>query len=343
MNAPSFRLAANDVLIIDGRLMRLVERDPRRGLRLKRTDEAEARDYSNDELLELYFQRRLTIERAGEAALTPARRETLGRAYDSFDQRWVAEMLRRHEYVVACDRFFTRLKGDRRFAQRPESGYPKVAAIVLRYRLLRARRDARSRGKVSVPSERLVAGATLRAWRRQWIAAGRNLLALMPMHYKKGPQGPKTITGLVARTIEHEVRERWLTLERAPVTLVYDAIRLRFAEMRKTGLLAPDEPDPSEMAVRRWIKANIGLFEQTAAREGRKAADAKVRASRPGPENNVPLRLVEIDHTKLDIFLVTPEDAKRRRGEKADDEAAPSVVDHGDRRRDPDDRRVPHR
>ena len=147
MNAPSFRLAANDVLIIDGRLMRLVERDPRRGLRLKRTDEAEARDYSNDELLELYFQRRLTIERAGEAALSPARRETLGRAYDSFDQRWVAEMLRRHEYVVACDRFFTRLKGDPRFAQRPESGYRKVAAIVLRYRLLRARRDARSRGE----------------------------------------------------------------------------------------------------------------------------------------------------------------------------------------------------
>ena len=81
--------------------------------------------------------------------------------------------------------------------------------------------------------------------------------------------------------------------------------------------MTPDEPDPSEMAVRRWIKANIGLFEQTAAREGRKAADAKVRASRPGPENNIPLRLVEIDHTKLDIFLVTPEDAKRRRGEKA--------------------------
>jgi putative transposase len=315
MNAPSFRLAANDALIIDGRLMRVVERDPRRGLRLKRTSDGEARDYANAELLALYFQRRLTIERAGEAALSPERRETLDRAYDSFDKRWIEEMLRRHEYVEACDRFFTRMKGDPRFAQRPESGYKRVAAIVARYRALRARREAGPRGKISAQSER-VAGATLRSWRRQWIAAGRNLLALMPMHYKKGPRGPKTITGLIAETIEREVRERWLTLERAPLTLVYDAILRRLAEMRKTGLLDPDEPDPNEMAVRRWIKANIGFYEQTAAREGRKAADAKVRASLPGPENNVPLRLVEIDHTKLDIFLVNPEDAKRPRGKK---------------------------
>ena len=317
MNAPSFRLAANDALIIDRRLMRVVGRNPDRGLRLKRTSDGEVRDYSNEELLALYFQRRLTIERAGEAALSPSRRETLERAYDSFDKRWVEEMLRRHEYVVACDRYFTRMKGDPRFAQRPESGYQKIADIVWRYRVLRARREAGPRAKIS-SSEAVVAGATLRSWRRQWIAADRNLLALMPLHYKKGPRGPKTITGLVAQTIEREVRERWLTLERAPLTLVYDDILKRFAEMRDTGLLAPNEPNPSEMAVRRWIKANIGFYEQTAAREGRKAADAKVRASLPGPENNIPLRLVEIDHTKLDIFLVEPKDAKRRYGQKAE-------------------------
>ena len=65
----------------------------------------------------------MTIERAGEGALTPERRDTLTRAYESFDPRWIEEMLRRHEYVLACDRFFTRLKGNPNFAQRPESGY----------------------------------------------------------------------------------------------------------------------------------------------------------------------------------------------------------------------------
>jgi len=317
MNAPSFRLERHDALIIDDHRMRVIDRD-RHGLTLKGGADAPTQFYANDELLELYFQRRLTIERAGEGALSPERRDTLTRAYESFDPRWIEEMLRRHEYVLACDRFFTRLKGNPNFAQRPESGYRRVAAIVTRYRASRARSEAGPRGKTSGQGERFVAGATLRSWRRQWIAADRNLLALMPMHHRKGPKGPTTITGRVAQAIEEEVRELWLSLERLPVSLVYVAIRRRLAHERKTGLLDPGEPDPSEMTVHRWIKANIGAYERVAAREGRKAADAKVRASRPGPEIGVPLRVVEIDHTKLDIFLVDSVDAKRGRGKKAE-------------------------
>ena len=191
MNAPSFRLERprrpdHRRPPYEGHRSRSPWPDAQRRRPTRR-----AQFYANDELLELYFQRRLTIERAGEGALSPERRDTLTRAYESFDPRWIEEMLRRHEYVLACDRFFTRLKGNPNFAQRPESGYRRVAAIVTRYRASRARSEAGPRGKTSAQGERFVAGATLRSWRRQWIAADRNLLALMPMHHRKGPQGPK--------------------------------------------------------------------------------------------------------------------------------------------------------
>jgi putative transposase len=302
MNAPCLRLEKFDVLVIDDVWMEAVHSD-RQGMTLKAGVDGRARTYSNQELLDLYFEKRLKIVRRAHTKLDARVADVLKKSYLSFDERWQQEMLRRLDYVQACDYFFTRMVRHPRFSQRPEKkgGYQRIANIVARYRQAQAAFNA-GKPLTAIPLES-VSGSALRDWRRRWIAADREMVALVPLHHIKGKRRNELDENVV-RIIGHWVRETWLTLERPPVTIVHALICRHLKDMRAAKTLGQAVPDPSKMAVHRWIKANIGEYERVAGREGRKAAQAKVRAVRPAPPVGIPLRVVEIDHTRLDIILV---------------------------------------
>ena len=161
-----------------------------------------------------------------------------------------------------------------------------------------------------------VSGSTLRAWHRRWIQANRELTALAPLHHHKGhPRNGRRegmLDPVVARLIAHHVRQRWLTLERPPVSIVHRLICIDIDNLNASG--GKTLRHPSEMAVHRWIKANIGDYERVFYREGRKAADARVKAKRPAPAVGIPLRVVEVDHTRLDLVLVNSAGKPIRKG-----------------------------
>ncbi|MCC2103293.1 MAG: DDE-type integrase/transposase/recombinase [Hyphomicrobiales bacterium] len=280
---PSLRLRDTDLLVLDGEHLQIVHR-ARDALMLSPMGQpGRTRTYSNQQVLDLYFEHRLLIQRAELLAPNPELVDVLSRSYDTFSKRAQTEMLKRLEYVEACDRLFPRLRGRKGYGQRPEQGYAKIAVHVARQRQRRGLKE------LAPP------GATLRSWRYRWIKGGREMAALIPNYHRRG-QGQEGLRSEVREIIETWVRARWLTRERLPVAFVHSLI--------VKACLDADLTPPSVMAVHRWIRENISEYERVWCREGQKAADAKARAVQKNPAVGVPLRVVEIDHTRLDLILV---------------------------------------
>ena len=317
MSAASFRLEKGDVLIIDGVWLEILHRNAESMTLRSQGGFQTTRSYSHDELFALYFEKRLRIARQVTIPLSPAIADALERDPQSFKDQWQEEMLIRLDYVQACDRFFQRFSRRPGWGKRPDQGYARISGIVHRYLNCRAKKLGFTYLSARALEPR--SGTSLRDWYRRWIQANRNMLALVPLHHRKGWYEDR-LDPVVTRIIAHHIRERWLTSERPPASIIYDLI-LKDLTRLKNGHLSPSVPDPSRMAVYRWIDENVGEYEQVLGREGKKAADTKVAATRPRPAINIPLRVVEVDHTRLDIILVTeqgePLGANKAKGKPA--------------------------
>jgi putative transposase len=288
MNIPLIRLAKGDAVVLDGVWYQEKLRTTST-LTLRQIGGDAARTFNADELTELYFSERLKIVRASVAQLDPIVRELIERPFESFSQDQQAEMLKRLDYVTACDRFFARGL----YVKRAESGYKSIALVVARFRRqVLAKQQARR--SVEAPLER-VSGSTLRDWYTRWREAGRLLGALAPRTDKKGSRKPR-LDPAVRAIIADFIRGKWLTLEKPPLSIIYDGICGLVEKLRL--------PVPSKMAVRRWIKANIDPYTQALYREGRKQADHDFRLTKRAPAATRPLEIVEFDETPLDIILV---------------------------------------
>ena len=306
MNAPLIRLNKGDAVVIDGVWYHEKMRTAG-SVTLAPIGGAVARTFTGDEFRDLYFDPagRMKIVRKELALLDDAFADAVSRPFESFTAEQQAEMLRRFDYVGACDRFFAR----KLYSKRPERGYAKIARIVARYRRLLAAREA---GRApSAMSLEVVSGSTLRDWYSRWRNSGRMLGAIAPLTHRRGNAEPK-LDPAVRAIIADAVREKWLTLEAPPMTVVYDLICRRVEQLNE-GRLGGALAQPSEMAVRRWTDANIDSYTETFFRKGRKEADHQFRLIRRAPVAIRPLQIVEFDETPLDIILVDSNGKPRSR------------------------------
>lgn len=299
MNAPLFRLSKGDAVVIDGVWHEQVHRT-KDTMTLLPIGGTTPRPYSSNELLDLYFDpgKRLKIVRRHAALLDPALSEVVAQPLDSFSPEQQAEMLRRLDYVRACDHFFIK----RDFIKRPERehprGYARIARIVWRYRcMLRKKFGSASASETDEP----VSGSTLRDWYGRWLKCGREYGALAPLTHKRGKSGQR-IEPAVNTIIADAIREKWLTLEAPALTVVYDHI-CRQIEVANEGRPTSLET-PCEMTVRRWIKDNIDPYTETFFRKGKKEADHQYRLIHKAPVAARPLQIVEFDDTPLDIIII---------------------------------------
>ncbi|MVT52594.1 DDE-type integrase/transposase/recombinase [Bradyrhizobium yuanmingense] len=290
MNVPLIRLGKGDAVILDGVWYQEKLRTAST-LTLGQIGGDHARTLTSQELLDLYFAERLKIVRGQMAMLDPATVELISRPLESFSPDQQAEMLKRFDYVTACDRFFARGC----YTKRPESGYQRIALIVARYRRLTLARQKGCRTE-QIPLE-IVSGSALRDWYTRWRKWGRLLGALAPLTDNRGNR-EKKLHPAVRAAIADFVRGKWLTLEKPSVTVVHQGI---CAAVTKLGL-----PEPSEMAVRRWIDENIDPYTRTLYRDGPKKAEHDFRLTKRAPIAVRPLQIVEFDETPLDIILVDP-------------------------------------
>jgi putative transposase len=298
VNAPLIRLNKGDAVIVDGVWYQEKLRTTG-SLTLAPIGGVVARTFTGDELRDLYFDPagRMKIVRSHMATLGEELAEVVSRPFESFSVEQQAAMLKRLDYVNACDRFFARSL----YNKRPEDGYAKIASVVARYRrLVRARLEKCAPSGVPLEA---VGGSTLRDWYGRWRKSARMLGALAPQSHRRGNKKTVRMDGAVRGIIADTVREKWLTLEAPPLTVVYDLI-CRRVEKFNEGVAGGDLCAPSEMAVRRWIKQNIDPYTQTFYRLGKKEADHRFRLTRKAPVAVRPLQIVEYDDTPLDIILV---------------------------------------
>jgi putative transposase len=306
MSAPAFRLEKGDLLSIEGRLHEIVSRGPS-GLLLRMIGGSLAeRSFAWDDLKTLYFQGKLAIERRTAPSLPKAVAKNVGRMLDTFRKGEQEVAVLRLEYVTLCDRYFAT-----RRAPKTPSGYERVGRVCA---WLRRRRRASEQGVSArrVPLEDF-GGTTVRNWHWRWTRSGRSPAALVALHGMRGKKiesFPQFVTDVMRETLE----ERYLTLERPPLTLVAELIQARIKAYNDAN--GADMPIPCGMTVRRFLHRNWSEFDTVARREGADAAEQKFRHARKGERPVRPLQVVEVDHHKLDV-MVLPADGDRTKAKRA--------------------------
>lgn len=146
---------------------------------------------------------------------------------------------------------------------------------------------------------------TVYRWKRRYLAAGKDIYALVDQSFKKGNRSsryPKEVVDIAEKAINQVYlsRERKTiedTLEKA-LWLVDQENKLRPEALRL--------PRPTRRLITSLIQ-KIPAFDRAIARDGREAARRRFRAVLKHRTTEHPLQRAEIDHTQLDIFVIDDE------------------------------------
>lgn len=160
---------------------------------------------------------------------------------------------------------------------------------------------------------------TVYRWLRAYIKGGEDVRALVPGVSsgnrtrkfgtgKKGKRSSKDIDRAreVASIVDEVISESYLNKQRLTVQATYDVLDGRIAEINR--FRAPEDrlPIPHRDSLYDIVD-KLDPYDVDVARHGRRYADQRWRINKPGIKATRPLERVEIDHTKLDLFVVDME------------------------------------
>ncbi|MBY0256994.1 DDE-type integrase/transposase/recombinase [Methylobacterium sp.] len=311
MSVCQIRLHEDAIVIIEGVYHKVLSRDES-GVTLRTLG---ARPVSitktHAELAELYFgePRRLQLITDLTDGLPQAVKDNILRSIDSFTVHQQEVALMRLDYMQACDQCFA-LGTHTKVPQ----GFDDISQRVAAERRERAIEHECS-NPADVPLERW-SGSALKGWYGRWRKGGRSLAALIPLDDRKGRTGFR-LDPEVEHIIAKRIREDWLLLNGPPLSQVINLIQGEIERRNNKQVIALKTPDG--MTIRRWVKANVSLFDQIRHREGKAAAEQHFRHVQRAPQSTRPLEVVEIDHTPLDVLVLESDGSPardRRRREK---------------------------
>lgn len=149
-----------------------------------------------------------------------------------------------------------------------------------------------------------VSTLTVNRWVDWYLCSGRRVAVLVPGVFRYG-LGHNFLTVEIEQIIEECITTRYLTDQRLSKR---ELVRLVRRTCRKRGL----KQAPSSSAINERLKS-LPPDEVTLHRLGAKAVREQ-HAGQPkrAPDGGQPLGLVEIDHTKLDVFVLDEEGNKSR-------------------------------
>jgi putative transposase len=137
---------------------------------------------------------------------------------------------------------------------------------------------------------------------RKWLAAGRDIRAIIPRHAEKGKKGTRMAPE--ARIVSDQViQELYMTPERKRVPEVYLEIVRRLADENKFRPESEQVSVPSRSTIYREIQRK-SPYDVMVARYGKRRAEMEFRVSGIGPETSRALQRVSMDHTPSDIIVV---------------------------------------
>lgn len=266
--------------------------------------------FTHNELVKRYFNLELKIVPQAANRLPKGVQENLYKTLDQFSERDQLEAMRRYEYVIACDDRFRKSKASKakhRYKRRPE-GYREIAKVVARLRRIKSSRRVGGVSYVSAALES-VSGSTLRDWYWRYHKAGKNIVALVPLHDKKGSE--ETLIDVDVMAIVKEYIEKfWLNDNDMALKHVLEAIENEIALVntaRATKLEAP-----SYTWLRQWVKRIYPEYVQTHHRKGGRTANVRFKIASESPATSRPGQEVEVDSTPLDLLCVEQVLSKKR-------------------------------
>lgn len=156
-------------------------------------------------------------------------------------------------------------------------------------------------------------------WYKTLITTGEDVRVLIP-HYDRQGNFNRKFSGKikvkysekdlekaqrVADIIDEVINEKYLNPQRLTVKAVYDAVVARIADENLYRTEADQLPIPKERSIYDVVD-QLDEYEVIKARWGKRIADIKCGVYKRGPQATRPLERVEIDHTKLDLFVIDP-------------------------------------
>lgn len=143
---------------------------------------------------------------------------------------------------------------------------------------------------------------TVLRWRKQFISHSKDAFALVSQIHNKGNRKsryPKELIELVQDVIE----QKYMVRERPTIHDVLDEAITAVDDANKQKLASQQLPQPTRRLLTRMIE-QIPSYDRCVARYGRIAANHIFRSKTKHVVTHRPLELVEMDHTRLDIFVI---------------------------------------
>lgn len=142
-------------------------------------------------------------------------------------------------------------------------------------------------------------------WYTDYLDSGENIRSLFPRRSLKGNRENK-IQVEVQEITDEVIAERFLVRERVTQSAIFDAVVARIKHENDLRKAAGNDvllrfPDPSTI---HRIISKLDPYEVAKARFGKRHADDKFMPKKEGVRPTRPLERVEMDHTKLDLFVV---------------------------------------
>jgi putative transposase len=109
----------------------------------------------------------------------------------------------------------------------------------------------------------------------------------------------------VGEIVDEVIQEKYLTRQKLTVIAVHEAIVGRIADENLYRDNGDKLPTPSERSIYDVV-ALLDEYEVIKARHGKRIADLRCGIYKRGPQPTRPLERVEIDHTRLDLFVIDP-------------------------------------
>lgn len=155
--------------------------------------------------------------------------------------------------------------------------------------------------KINLP-EKAPHWVSVCAWKKKYLINGKDAFALGEQHQRKGnrtPRYPIEVIEIAEDCIDHIYMRR----ERGTIEETTEEVVVMIERENKQRPMTLQLPRPTRRLIERLINL-IPTFERDAARYGRVAANRKYRSKLKHLVTKKPLESAEIDHTKLDLFVI---------------------------------------
>ncbi|MCI0730057.1 MAG: DDE-type integrase/transposase/recombinase [Chloroflexi bacterium] len=151
-----------------------------------------------------------------------------------------------------------------------------------------------------------VSFASVYRWVKDYEASGGDVRALIPRTHQRN-KGKRRLSEAAEALTGNVIEELYLQRERFRIEDVWHEVGLRVDEENRFRTEEERLEAPSRRTVARRIEA-MGMANKLTARRGRRAAAHELKQVGKMARVLIPLAVVQIDHTTLDIIIVDPVD-----------------------------------